>query len=123
MSEINYAEVLFGLLIMTSNQKLTPEEIKKGGDTGLMEENIDLANQQEFEVKTDPEKMMPHERDETAGAKSTQSSEGAHSREKIHQAHRDTEQGLEDTDCRGTPSNIIRTDTCSHPSTKKDDSK
>lgn len=107
---------------MSSKQKPSPEEIKKGGDTGLVEEKIDLANQQELEAKTAPEMMLPHERDETAGAKSTQSPGDAHSREKIHKAHSDTEQGLEDTDCRGTPSNIISTNTCSHPSIKKEDS-
>jgi hypothetical protein len=60
---------------------------------------------------SEEETLMPHERDQTTKpAGTSQPNENEMSRAVIGQAAEDTEHGLKDTDRRGIPSDIVKSD-------------
>lgn len=89
-------------------------------ETGLVTEDIKLTkpdSAQKRHEKAEGQSLLPHERDETTGAASTGNpNETALGRAVMGQAADDIEYGLEDTDCRGIPSNIFGSGHCSLPS-------
>ena len=110
---------------MTNANRHRGEEAPPGEtickETGLVTEDVKLTKpafaQQEHE-KAEGQPLRPHERDETTGATSTGNpNETGLGRAVMGQAADDIEHGLEDTDCRGIPSNILGSSHCSSPST------
>lgn len=95
---------------MTQKDDPPPSKVLKGEETGTLVEHVDLTNQLSKENTTEPEMLLPHERDQTSGPTGTDSPGDEHSREVIKQAHDDTKQGLKDTDRRGIPSDIVKSD-------------
>jgi hypothetical protein len=92
-------------------------------ETGLVTEDVKLtkpASAQQGHEKAEGQSLLPHERDETTGAASTGNpNETGLGRAVMGQAADDVEHGLEDTDCRGIPSDIFGSGHCSFPSTDK----
>ncbi|MEO5655353.1 MAG: hypothetical protein ABIR00_05145 [Nitrosospira sp.] len=90
-------------------------------ETGLVTGDVKLTkpdSAQKWHVKAEGESLLPHERDETTGATATGNpNETGLGRAVMGQAADDIEHGLEDTDCRGIPSNILGSSHCSSPST------
>lgn len=90
-------------------------------ETGLVTEDVKLtkpASAQQEHEKAEGQPLLPHERDETTGAASTGNpNETGLGRAVMGQAADDIENGLEDTDCRGIPSDIFGSGHCSLPST------
>jgi hypothetical protein len=90
-------------------------------ETGLVTEDVKLTkadSAQDGREKAEGQSLLPHERDETTGAASTGNpNETAMGRAVMGQAADDIERGLEDTDCRGIPSDIFGSGHCSLPST------
>lgn len=90
-------------------------------ETGVVTEDVKLTKpdsvQQGYE-KAEGQSLLPYERDETTGAASTGNpNETGLGRAVMGQAADDIEHGLEDTDCRGIPSDIFGSGHCSSPST------
>ncbi|SCX56481.1 hypothetical protein [Nitrosospira sp. Nsp1] len=90
-------------------------------EAGLVTEDVKLAkpdSAQKWHEKAEGQCLLPHERDETTGAVATgNSNETGRGRAVMGQAADDIERGLEDTDCRGIPSDIFGLGHCSSPST------
>jgi hypothetical protein len=90
-------------------------------ETGLVTEDVKLTKPdsvQQGHEKAEGRSLLPHERDETTGAGSTgDPNETGLGRAVIGQAADDIERGLEDTNCRGIPSDIFGSGHCSLPST------
>jgi hypothetical protein len=89
-------------------------------ETGLVTEDVKLTkpnSAQQGREKAEGQSLLPHERDETTGAASTGNpNETVLGRAVMGQAADDIERGLEDTDCRGIPSDIFGSGHCSLPS-------
>ncbi|SEP98022.1 hypothetical protein [Nitrosomonas ureae] len=83
-----------------------PTNTSKNDETGFKEEKIDLPDRISENKKTDPDMMLPHERDETTGPTGTNEKGSEKSRDVIKRAHDDTKHDLKDTDRRGIPSDI-----------------
>jgi hypothetical protein len=92
-------------------------------ETGLVTEDVKLTkadSAQHGGEKAEGQSLLPHERDETTGAASTGNpNETVMGRALMGQAADDIERGLEDTDCRGIPSDIFGSGHCSLPSAAK----
>lgn len=92
-------------------------------ETGLTTEDVKLAkpdSAQKWHERAESQSLLPHERDETTGAVATGNpNETRLGRAMMGQAADDIERGLEDTDCRGIPSDIFGSGHCSLPSTAK----
>ena len=90
-------------------------------ETGLVTEDVKLTkpnSAQQGREKAEGQSLLPHERDETTGSTSTGNpNETVLGRAVMGQAADDIERGLEDTDCRGIPSDIFGSGHCSLPST------
>jgi hypothetical protein len=111
--------------VMTNANRRPGEEAPPGEtnckETGLVTEDVKLTkpdSAQQGNEKAEGQSLLPHERDETTGAASTGNpNETAMGRAVMGQAADDIERGLEDTDCRGIPSDIFGSGHCSLPST------
>lgn len=79
-------------------------------EIGMRQENIDLSNQLRKVSESESEILLPHERDETLRPTSPDNFSNKTSKEVIKQAYDDTKNGLKDTDCRGIPSDIVKSD-------------
>lgn len=109
---------------MTNANRHPGEEAPPGEtnckETGLATEDVKLtkpASAQQGREKAEGQSLLPHERDETTGAASTGNpNETGLGRAMMGQAADDIEHGLEDTDCRGIPSDIFGSGHCSPPS-------
>jgi len=109
---------------MTNANRNPGEEAPPGEthckETGLVTEDVKLtkpASTQQAHEKAEGQPLLPHERDETTGAGSTGNpNETGLGRSVMGQAADDIEHGLEDTDCRGIPSDIFGSGHCSLPS-------
>ena len=82
----------------------------------MMTERVELTGPHAEQKPLNPsvseeETLMPHERDQTTKpAGTSQPNENEMSRAVIGQAAEDTERGLKDTDRRGIPSDIVKSD-------------
>jgi hypothetical protein len=85
-------------------------------ETGMMTERVELKGPRTEQEPLNPtvseeETFMPHERDQTTKPTGTsQPNENEMSKAVIGQAAEDTEHGLKDTDRRGIPSDIVKSD-------------
>lgn len=90
-------------------------------ETGFVTGDVKLTkphSAQKWHEKAEDQSLLPHERDETTGATSTGNpNETGLGRAMMGQAADDIERGLEDTDCRGIPSDIFGSGHCSSPAT------
>lgn len=97
-----------------SDKKRTSEHVPPKKETGILAERVDLSSpQQNPNEQAEPETqtLLPHERDQTTKPTSTsQPNENQMSRATIGQAAEDTRRGLKDTDRRGIPSDIVKSD-------------
>jgi hypothetical protein len=111
--------------VMTNANRRPGEEAPPGEtnckETGLVTEDVKLTkpdSAQQGNEKAEGQSLLPHERDETTGTASTGNpNETGLGRAVMGQAADDIERGLEDTDCRGIPSDIFGSGHCSLPST------
>jgi hypothetical protein len=89
-------------------------------ETGPVTDDVKLTKPdsvQQGHEKAEGQPLLPPERDETTGAASTGNpNETGLGRAVMGQAADDIERGLEDTDCRGIPSDIFGSGHCSLPS-------
>ena len=82
----------------------------------MMTERVELTGPHDEQEPLNPsiseqETFLPHERDQTTKPVGTgQPNENEMSRAVIGQAAEDTERGLKDTDRRGIPSDIVKSD-------------
>lgn len=103
---------------MTSDNNHSPDKVLKGEETGFLVQQVDLSDPLSSANQTEPEMMMPHERDQNSGPTGTTGTTDTdtdsvgdkHSREVIKQGYEDTKNGLKDTDLIGVPSNIAESD-------------
>lgn len=111
---------------MTNANRHPGEEAPPGEtnckETGLVTEDVKLtkpaSKPQQGREEAEGQSLLPHERDETTGAASTGNpNETGLGRAVMGQAADDIEHGLEDTDCRGIPSDIFGSGHCSLSST------
>jgi hypothetical protein len=85
-------------------------------ETGMLTERVELTGPDAEQKPLNPavseeETLMPHERDQTTKpAGTSQPNENEMSQAVIGQAAEDTKQGLKDTDRRGIPSDIVKSD-------------
>lgn len=78
----------------------------------MLAERSDLSSPgSHAENQPEEQTLLPHERDQTTSAAGTSLPGDEQSREVIDQARKDTERGLKDTDRRGIPSDIVKSDT------------
>lgn len=94
------------------NSKRSGKRIPFGEETGVHAQRVDLPNPDpEAPRQTEEQPLLPNERDETTRPTSTGlGTSNEQSREVVEQAREDTEHGLQDTDLRGIPSNIVAPD-------------
>ncbi|PTR16176.1 hypothetical protein C8R31_102190 [Nitrosospira sp. Nsp2] len=96
------------------DKKRAPERVSPKKKNGEVAEQVDLSNpvnQTTKEAEAEEQTLLPHERDQTTrSAGTSQPNENEMSRAVIGQAAEDTEHGLKDTDRRGIPSDIVKSD-------------
>jgi hypothetical protein len=96
---------------MSTNKRPPSKRIPDCEETGMLTGRADLPNPKPgAEEQKETQTLMPHERDQTTRPTGTSHRGDKHSREVIGQAHKDTKRGLQDTDRRGIPSDIVDTD-------------
>jgi hypothetical protein len=101
---------------MSNSRNKPPSKSGPRKETGMLTERVELTGPDAEQKPLNPavseeETLMPHERDQTTKPVGTgQPNENEMSRAVIGQAAEDTEHGLKDTDRRGIPSDIVKSD-------------
>ncbi|WON73821.1 hypothetical protein [Nitrosospira sp. Is2] len=101
---------------MSNSRNKPPAKSGPRKETGMLTERVELTGPHADQKPLNPsvseeETLMPHERDQTTKpAGTSQPNENEMSRAVIGQAAEDTEHGLKDTDRRGIPSDIVKSD-------------
>lgn len=94
-------------MITTQRKNKSDDNSKKL--TESTQEKINLQSDPETTKNEDSALLLPHERDQTAGLESNESNKKM-LRKIIKKAHKDVESGLQDTDLRGIPSDIVKSE-------------
>jgi hypothetical protein len=101
---------------MSNSRNKPPAKPGPRKETGMLTERVELTGPDAEQKPLNPsvseeETLMPHERDQTTKpAGTSEPNENEMSRAVIGQAAEDTEHGLKDTDRRGIPSDIVKSD-------------
>ena len=101
---------------MAKSRTKSPTNRVERKETGVLTERVELRGPDSEQKPLNPavleeETLLPHERDQTTKSVGTsQPNENEMSRAVIGQAAEDTRHGLKDTDRRGIPSDIVKSD-------------
>jgi hypothetical protein len=101
---------------MAKSRSKPPKNPAERKETGMLTERVELTGPDSEQKPLNPavseeETLMPHERDQTTKSVGTsQPNENEMSRAVIGQAEEDTRRGMKDTDRRGIPSDIVKSD-------------
>jgi hypothetical protein len=101
---------------MSNSRNKPPSKSGPRKETGMLTERVELTGPHAEQKPLNPsvseeETLMPHERDQTTKPTGTsQPNENLMSQSVIGQAAEDTKHGLKDTDRRGIPSDIVKSD-------------